>query len=81
MPASTLICLQPRTLAYSIALSTPVLYINKEAFRKAGLDPEKPPKTWAEMEDAAKKLVSLGDGVVGYGMPLGKEEAQVESSL
>ena len=26
--------------------STPVLYYNVEAFKKAGLDPDKPPKTW-----------------------------------
>ena len=46
--------------ALPIALSTPVLYINKEAFRKAGLDPEKPPKTWAEAQKAADKLFDAG---------------------
>ena len=46
--------------ALPIALSTPVLYINKEAFRKAGLDPEKPPKTWAEAQKAADKLFDSG---------------------
>ena len=34
--------------ALPVAFSTPVLYINKEAFRKAGLDPEAPPKTWLD---------------------------------
>lgn len=47
-------------VALPIALSTPVLYINKEAFRKAGLDPEKPPKTWAETQKAADKLFDAG---------------------
>ncbi|WP_353849856.1 extracellular solute-binding protein [Accumulibacter sp.] len=46
--------------ALPIALSTPVLFINKTAFRKAGLDPEKPPKTWAETQQAADKLFDAG---------------------
>ena len=40
--------------------STPVLYWNKAAFKKAGLDPEKPPKTWPEMGEAGKKLLASG---------------------
>lgn len=40
--------------------STPVLYYNKEAFRLAGLDPERGPKTWDEFEDYAKKLQKAG---------------------
>jgi sn-glycerol 3-phosphate transport system substrate-binding protein len=49
-----------RLFALPVALSTPVLYINKNAFRKAGLDPEKPPKTWWEMQQAADKLFDAG---------------------
>ncbi len=40
--------------------STPVLYYNLEAFQKAGLDPDKPPKTWPEVAAYAKKLVAAG---------------------
>ena len=36
--------------------STPVVYWNKDEFKKAGLDPDKPPKTWPETFEAAKKL-------------------------
>ncbi|AJA46648.1 sn-glycerol-3-phosphate-binding periplasmic protein UgpB [Clostridium pasteurianum DSM 525 = ATCC 6013] len=36
--------------------STPIMYYNKDAFKAAGLDPEKPPKTFAELEQAAAKL-------------------------
>lgn len=36
--------------------SNPMLYYNKDMFKAAGLDPEKPPRTWAEFEDAARKL-------------------------
>ncbi len=32
------------------------LYYNREAFREAGLDPDKPPKTWEELRDYAVKL-------------------------
>jgi len=40
--------------------STPILYYNKDAFRKAGLDPSAPPRTWPEVEAAAKKLQAAG---------------------
>jgi sn-glycerol 3-phosphate transport system substrate-binding protein len=36
--------------------STVVLYYNKEAFKEAGLDPNRPPATWQEMADFAQKL-------------------------
>jgi sn-glycerol 3-phosphate transport system substrate-binding protein len=36
--------------------STVVLYWNKEMFREAGLDPEKPPQNWAEQAEFAQKL-------------------------
>lgn len=36
--------------------STVVLYWNKELFKEAGLDPEKPPKNWAEQVEFAQKL-------------------------
>jgi sn-glycerol 3-phosphate transport system substrate-binding protein len=40
--------------------STCVMYYNKDAFRKAGLDPEKPPVTWPEFFEVAKKLKASG---------------------
>ena len=36
--------------------STIVLYYNKDAFKEAGLDPNRPPGTWKEMADYAAKL-------------------------
>jgi sn-glycerol 3-phosphate transport system substrate-binding protein len=41
-------------------VSTPVLYYNKVHFQKAGLDPENPPTTLAEIEEAAKVLKEKG---------------------
>ena len=38
--------------------STPVLWYNKDAFAKAGI--ESPPETWDEVNDAAQKLLDSG---------------------
>jgi sn-glycerol 3-phosphate transport system substrate-binding protein len=40
--------------------STTVFYYNKDAFKAAGLDPEKPPVTWPEVALAAAKLKASG---------------------
>src|SRR5260221_205939 len=37
--------------------SSAVLFYNKDAFKEVGLDPEKAPKTFSEVNDYAKKLV------------------------
>jgi len=42
--------------------STPILWFNVDAFKKAGLDPDKPPKTWPEVGEYSKKLVAAGYG-------------------
>jgi sn-glycerol 3-phosphate transport system substrate-binding protein len=45
--------------------STIVMYYNKDAFREAGLDPEKPPQNWDELVSMGKALVKKGgDGQV-----------------
>ncbi len=50
--------------------STIVLYWNKEAFKDAGLDPNKPPATWAEQVEMAKKLTKrdAGGNVTQWGL-------------
>ncbi|MEH7886455.1 ABC transporter substrate-binding protein [Bacillus sp. JJ1609] len=41
---------------------TRLLFYNKKAFKEAGLDPNKPPATWEELEEYAEKLdVKKGD--------------------
>ena len=40
--------------------STAIVYWNKALFKKAGLDPDKPPKTWPETFAIAKKLRGAG---------------------
>lgn len=51
-----------------IAFSTKALYWNKDLFKQAGLDPEVPPKTWAE-EIAFAKQIKEKTGIAGYGLP------------
>src|SRR6266508_386451 len=40
---------------------------------------QSPPKTWQELEQTAQK--AKAKGIIGYGLPLGSEEAQAEFSL
>jgi sn-glycerol 3-phosphate transport system substrate-binding protein len=51
-------------LSYPFNSSTVVFYVNKDAFKKAGLDPEKAPKTWKEFVAAAQKLKASGQECV-----------------
>ena len=43
-----------------------ILVWNKELFRKAGLDPEVPPKSIYEIHDMAKKIRAIGDDTYGF---------------
>jgi sn-glycerol 3-phosphate transport system substrate-binding protein len=49
--------------------STPLMYYNVAAFTDAGLDPDKPPATWAEWLDAAKKLTKPSGERWGINFP------------
>ncbi|MBB1510098.1 extracellular solute-binding protein [Tessaracoccus sp. MC1756] len=59
--------------------SARMLVYNTDLFEQAGV--AEAPKTWEDLEAAAEKITALGDDIYAYGMPLGAEEAQVESSL
>lgn len=50
-----------------VAFSTKSLYWNKDLFAQAGLDPENPPKTFAE-EIAAAKQIKEKTGIAGFGV-------------
>jgi sn-glycerol 3-phosphate transport system substrate-binding protein len=44
--------------------STPVFYVNKDAFKKAGINPDPAPKTWKEFAIAAGKLKASGQSCI-----------------
>ncbi len=46
--------------------STPIVYYNKDVFKKAGLDPETPPKTWEDVEAFSKKIMDSGAAKCGF---------------
>ena len=50
--------------------ATLMLYYNKDLFKAAGLDPEKPPATWAEWQDAILKTTKTSGNDKQYGLVL-----------
>ena len=46
--------------------STAIMWYNKDSFKKAGLNPEQPPKTWPEVFEFAKKLKENGHPNCGF---------------
>lgn len=47
-------------LSFPFNSSTTIFYINRDAFKAAGLDPARPPTTWPEVALAAGKLKAAG---------------------
>jgi len=45
------------------------LFYNKTLFEQAGLDPDKPPTSLAEVREYADKITALGDDIKGYYLP------------
>jgi sn-glycerol 3-phosphate transport system substrate-binding protein len=57
-----------RMLSMPFNSSTPITWYNKDAFKKAGLDPTKPPRTWEETREAAKKIRAANAAACGFTM-------------
>jgi multiple sugar transport system substrate-binding protein len=57
--------------------SSRTLFYNKKLFAQAGITSA--PQTWADIQTDAAKITKLGD--IGFGLPLGSEEAEAESLL
>ena len=49
-----------KTYVHPYTFSTPMLYYNADLFRQAGLDPDNPPKTWAEVKECGLALKASG---------------------
>ena len=58
--------LKGEMLSFPFNSSSAVMWYNKDAFKKAGLDPNAPPKTWPEVFAAAKKLKAAGYENCGF---------------
>jgi len=55
-----------RMMSMPFNTSTAITFYNKDAFRKAGLDPEKPPQTWQEVRAAARKIRAANAANIGF---------------
>lgn len=64
---------------FPLIASARTLFYNTDLFEQAGIDG--PPATWEEALTTAQAISAIDDGIFGYGMPLGSEEAQAETSL
>jgi len=53
-------------LSFPFNSSTPILYYNKDIFAAAGLDPNTPPRTWADMETMSRQIISSGAASCGF---------------
>ncbi len=64
---------------FPILASARAFFYNRDLLARAGV--AAPPRTWDEFVSAAKRVQALGDGTIGYALPLGPEEAQAEWSI
>ena len=55
-PLRNAVTVKGQVQALPVAFTTPLLFWNKEQFKESGLDPNKPPKTWEELQDISGKL-------------------------
>jgi ABC-type glycerol-3-phosphate transport system substrate-binding protein len=72
LPAESLADIQPifletaaqegRLWAFPFNKSVRCLYLNRDLFRRAGLDPDRPPRTWEEYREYARVLTRDEDG-------------------
>jgi len=52
------------------AISTQLIFINRDLLREAGIDPSRQPETWMEINEWAKKVSDPAKGISGIGFQL-----------
>lgn len=45
-----------KTYGLAYVFSTPIMFINRDLFKQAGLDPDQPPRTWEDVKTAGKAI-------------------------
>jgi sn-glycerol 3-phosphate transport system substrate-binding protein len=65
IPAPARLPANAQTIALPLNTARPLLYYNRDAFRRAGLDPKAPPRTWYEMARTLGALADSGESC-GY---------------
>jgi multiple sugar transport system substrate-binding protein len=71
---------QGKNMAIAFTTDCRILWINKDIFVQAGLDPNKPPTTWAELVSYARTITQR-TGKYGFGMDLGLKEFPLQSAF
>lgn len=57
---------QDKIYGLPLSVETSVFAWNKDLYKKAGIDPEKAPTTWEQIEANAEKIRKLGDDTYGF---------------
>ncbi|HKW51085.1 MAG TPA: extracellular solute-binding protein [Candidatus Eisenbacteria bacterium] len=72
-----------RGRAYAIPwmLGTRALYLNDDLARRAGLDPSKPPETWADLARTARLISTKVPDAKGFGMNAGEREILIKKFM
>jgi multiple sugar transport system substrate-binding protein len=69
-----------KTVAIPFTTDCRILWINKDIFAQAGLDPNKPPTTWAEMVSYSRTITEK-TGKYGFGVDFGNKEFPVQAAF
>jgi len=70
-----------RAFAIPWMLGTRALFVNDSLFHRAGLDPAKPPATWAELLADARRITERVPDAKGFGMNSGEREILIKKFM